>query len=444
MDRFEKCVEQAKSAKSSKISGEEAFILHTQEGFLIELTEAMAAKQNLEVDRKKFLQLMEGHKTISTSEGYMDSVMAEGPLDAIRKTSGGTEFLGYESTEADSEIVGIIAEKRLVEELTEVGHDSPVGVVLDRTPFYGESGGQVGDTGTLSGEGFEFQVLDTQKDGDLVLHVGHLKSGRLTLGAKVQAVVESARRAGIRRAHSATHLLHHALHQTVGEKATQRGSKVENDRLRFDFAHNRALTKEELERVEDIINGKIAEGSPISTAVMDLSDAKKLGAMALFGEKYGDRVRVVTMGEYSREFCGGTHLTNTGQVGLCKITSEEPVAKGVRRIEALTGTQALQKIRETEELLHELVLLLKTPQPQDLPRRIEALQSELKDAKRDLAQQNLESISGQVDDLIAAAETVNGVRNHHARGPRSHAGNAPRFRRPTPHQRRPRRDFVGL
>ena len=159
----------------------------------------------------------------------------------FRKTSGGTEFLGYDVTEAEGEIVGIIAEKRLVEELTEVGRDSPVGVVLDRTPFYGEAGGQVGDVGTLSGEGFEFQVLDTQKENDLVLHIGHLKSGSLKLGAKVKAVVESDRRAGIRRAHSATHLLHHALHQVIGEKATQRGSKVENDRLRFDFAHNRAL-----------------------------------------------------------------------------------------------------------------------------------------------------------------------------------------------------------
>jgi alanyl-tRNA synthetase len=271
--------------------------------------------------------------------------MAEGPLDAIRKTSGGTEFLGYDVTEAEGEIVGIIAEKRLVEELTEVGHDSPVGVVLDRTPFYGESGGQVGDVGTITGPGFEFQVFDTKKDGELVLHIGHLKSGSLKLNVKVKAQVDADRRAGIRRAHSATHLLHHALHQTVGEKATQRGSKVENDRLRFDFAHNRALTRQELEQVEDIINSRIAEGTPIGTAVMDLNEAKKLGAMALFGEKYGDRVRVVTMGEYSREFCGGTHLTNTGQVGLCKIISEEPVAKGVRRIEALNGKQALSKIR---------------------------------------------------------------------------------------------------
>jgi alanyl-tRNA synthetase len=410
LDRFEKCVQQAKSSGKSVLSGEDAFTLHTQEGFLVELTEAMAAKQNLDVDRKRFEELMVEHGITSKPKSFVDSVMAEGPLDAIRKTIGGTEFLGYDVTEAEGEIVGIIAEKRLVEELTEVGHDSPVGVVLDRTPFYGESGGQVGDVGTITGPGFEFQVFDTKKDGELVLHIGHLKSGSLKLNVKVKAQVDADRRAGIRRAHSATHLLHHALHQTVGEKATQRGSKVENDRLRFDFAHNRALTRQELEQVEDIINTRIAEGTPIGTAVMDLNEAKKLGAMALFGEKYGDRVRVVTMGEYSREFCGGTHLANTGQVGLCKIISEEPVAKGVRRIEALTGKQALSKIRETEELLGELVLLLKTPQPQDLPRRIEALQNELKDAKRDLAQQNLASVSGEVDELIAAAEVVDGVK----------------------------------
>lgn len=418
LDRFEKCVEQSKSSGTSTLSGEDAFTLHTQEGFLIELTEAMAAKRNLDVDRKRFEKLMIDHGITSKPKTFVDSVMAEGPLDAIRKTSGDTEFLGYETTESDGEIVGIIAEKTLVEELTEVGHKLPVGVVLDRTPFYGESGGQVGDIGKIIGDDFEFHVHNTKKDGELVLHIGHLKSGSLKLGAKVKAVVEFDRRGGIRRAHSATHLLHHALHQVVGEKATQRGSKVEDDRLRFDFAHNRALTKEEIEQVEDIINSRVAEGSPITTAVMDLDEAKKLGAMALFGEKYGDRVRVVTMGDYSNEFCGGTHLTNTGQVGLCKVISEEPVAKGVRRIEALTGRQALQKIRDTEELLQELVGLLKTPQPHDLPRRVETLQNELRDAKRELAKQTLNSVSGQVEELIEGAEVVEGVRiiTHIAQG----------------------------
>ncbi len=410
LNGFEKCVEKAKAAGSSVLSGEDAFTLHTQEGFLIELTEALAAKRNLEVDRKQFLKRMAEHESISKNTGLVDSVMAEGPLDAIRKTSGGTVFLGYETTESDAKIVGIIAEKRLVDELEEVGHDSAVGVVLNQTPFYGEAGGQVGDVGIITGDGFEFQVSDTQKDGELVIHLGHLKTGKLQLGASVQSVVVSDRRAGIRRAHSATHLLHHALHQTVGEKATQRGSKVENDSLRFDFAHNRALTKAEIEQVEDIINTRIAEGASITTAVMDLDEAKKLGAMALFGEKYPDRVRVVTMGDYSLEFCGGTHLSNTGQVGLCKIISEEPVAKGVRRIVALTGQQALQKIRQTEELLSELVILMKTPQPQDLPRRIETLQNELREAKRELAKQTLQSVSGQVEELIDAAEVVDGVK----------------------------------
>ena len=418
LDRFEKCIEKAKTSGSAKISGYDAFVLHTQDGFLIELTEAMAAKRNLEVDRKRFRELMDEHGETSKPPDWVGGVMAEGPLDAIRKTSGDTTFLGYDTTESDGKILGIIAEKQLVDELTEVGHDSLIGVVLDRTPFYGESGGQVGDTGTITGDGFEFQVIDTKKENELIVHAGHLKTGKLQLGANIKAKVDADRRAGIRRAHSATHLLHHALHKTVGEKATQRGSKVENDRLRFDFAHNRPLTKEELERVEDLINTRIAEGAPITTAVMGLDEAKKLGAMALFGEKYGDRVRVVTMGEYSREFCGGTHLTNTGQVGLCKIISEEPVAKGVRRIEALTGKQALQKIRETEELLQELVQILKTPQPQDLPRRAEALQNELREAKRELAKQNLQSVAGQVNELIENAEQVDGVRiiTHIAQG----------------------------
>lgn len=227
---------------------------------------------------------------------------------------------------------------------------------------------------------------------------------------KLEAGVDATRRAGIRRAHSATHLLHHALRKTLGDQATQRGSKVEEDAFRFDFAHKRALTPEEILKVEDEINARIAEGASVGTQVMNLADAKKLGAMALFGEKYPDRVRVVSMGDYSIEFCGGTHLTNTGQVGLCKIQSDDAVAKGVRRISALTGPKALDRIRHTEDLLKELVGILKTPQPEDLPRRVQVLQEELRDAKQELAKYTKESVAGVVDELLAKAEDVAGVK----------------------------------
>jgi alanyl-tRNA synthetase len=406
--KFERLVEQARKAGRSVVSGEGAFDLHQTDGFFIELTEALAARHNLTVDRQRFAELMAEHERKS-GRVTIDAVMAEGPLDAIRKTHGGTEFLGYETTEAEGEVVGIIAARQLVDRLDEIGHDAPVAVVLDRSPFYGEAGGQVGDTGRLTGEGCDFRVLDTQRDGQLILHIGHLERGTLEIGTRVRASVDAVRRAGIRRAHSATHLLHYALHRVVSDKAMQRGSKVEDDGLRFDFAHNRALSAEEVRRVEDVINERIAAGAPVATAVMNLDDARQAGAIALFGEKYPDRVRVVSMGDFSKEFCGGTHLTNTGQVGLCKITSEEPVAKGVRRITALTGQKALERLRQTEDLLKELQALLKTPQPADLPQRVAALQDELRDAKRELAKQTSRSVADVVDDLVASAENVDGV-----------------------------------
>jgi len=440
--KFEKCVEAAKSSGDSVISGDVAFDLHQTDGFLIEISEALAARKNLQVDRKRFDERMRDHEARSRTTTF-DGVMAEGPLDAIRKSSGGTEFLGYETTEAEAEIIGIIAEKQLVDQLEEVGHDDPVVVLLDRSPFYGEAGGQVGDVGVLTSKPAAsaprdttaasaprdttaasaardvadqpgkadvlFEVQDTQRDGDLLLHFGHLKRGQLAVGQTVTAKVAADRRAGIRRAHSATHILHHALRQTLGENATQRGSKVEDDALRFDFAHGKQISSEELTRIEDEINTRIAQGAEVTTEMMELDEARKAGALALFGEKYPDRVRVVRMGDFSTELCGGTHLANTGQVGLCKIVKEELIASGVRRVTALTGPKALQRIRETEDILKELTAQLKTPQPEDLPKRVAALTEELRETKKQLQKQTTQSVSGAVDDLIAGAEQVNGV-----------------------------------
>jgi len=410
LHKFDECVRRAAAAGSSVISGDDAFDLHQTDGFLIELTEAMAARKNLRVDRQRYDALMQQHRKGSGAGAFLDTVMAEGPLDALRKTSGRTEFLGYETTSATARVVGIIAEKQLVDQLTEVGHASTVGIVLDRTPFYGEAGGQVGDVGLLIGEECRFNVQDTQRDGELLIHIGHLEQGPLQIGDGVKAVVDVERRAAIRRAHSATHLLHHALRQTLGEGATQRGSKVEADALRFDFAHRRALTPEEIGQIEDEVNARIAEGASISTQMMDLKEAKATGAMALFGEKYPDRARVVRMGDFSVELCGGTHLSNTGQIGLCRIVSEEPVAKGVRRISALTGRAALQRIRETESLVHKLSAILRVPPSEEILRRVEALQDELRQTKRELVVQSRRSVAGTVDELLASAEDVAGTK----------------------------------
>lgn len=409
IQKFRRMVDQAKSRNQAVLSGEEAFDLHQTDGFLIELTQALADSEGMKVDRDRFNACMEEHKKKSGSGAFADSVMSEGPLDALRK-KGGTQFVGYETTSAEGEVVGIIAGKQLVAKYDRLGGSQPIGVVLNRTPFYGEAGGQVGDTGRLVGDGCEFVVEDTQRNGELIVHIGKLASGSLHVGAKLHAHVDAIRREGLRRAHSATHLLHHALRKHLGDAATQRGSKVEPDQLRFDYAHPKPVTDEELLKIEDEVNARIAEGAPVSTALMPIGEAKKLGAMALFGEKYPDNVRVVTMGNFSRELCGGTHLNNTGQVGLCRIVKDELIAAGVRRITCLTGPKALQRIRETEALVEQLAQLLKASQPEELPRKIQVLQEELRDARHELSKFTAQSLASTAAKVVAAAETVNGVK----------------------------------
>jgi alanyl-tRNA synthetase len=404
IQKFRKMVDQARARKQSVLSGDEAFDLHQTDGFLIELTESLAEAEGLKVDRQRFNACMEEHKKTSGRGAFADAVMAEGPLDVLRK-QGGTEFLGYETTAASATVLGIISDKKLVDEFDRAGH-AAIGIVLDRTPFYGESGGQVGDTGRLLADGMEFQVQDTQKNGELLVHIGRLVRGRLHVCQAIRAEVDATRREGIRRAHSATHLLHHALRKVLGENATQRGSKVEQDQLRFDFAHPSAVTDAELVQIEDEINARIATGAPVSTAVLPIAEARKLGAMALFGEKYPDHVRVVTMGDFSRELCGGTHLSNTGQVGLCRIVKEELIAAGIRRVTCLTGPKALARIRETEALVEQASALLKASQPDELPRKIQQLQDELRQTKQELSKFTAQSLSATAAKLVAQAESI--------------------------------------
>ncbi len=407
MPRFEKLAQRAKS--TGIISGEDAFDLHQTYGFLIELTDTLATENNLKVDHEGYNKARKRHEATSGSGAFANSVMSAGPIDSL-KGQGGTKFLGYDSLTAECQVTGIISNNELVKEFSAAGHETPIGLALDRSPFYAESGGQTGDIGSLIGNGVEFVVADTQKDGDLWIHVGHLIKGKLTVGQALTANIDNGRRSGIRRAHSATHILHHALHCTVGKNATQRGSKVENDALRFDFAHNQALTPDELRQVEDIINECIAKGATITTELLPIEAARKKGAMALFGEKYPDEVRVVSMGDFSVELCGGTHLSNTGQVGLCRITSEEPIAKGVRRITAITGAKAVQKGRDTDELVAQLQRLLKAPQATELISRIEALQHEVKTLSKQIAEFTSANVADAIGGLVAQAETLGGVK----------------------------------
>jgi alanyl-tRNA synthetase len=406
--RFDEFAVRAKSDNGT-IGGKDAFTLHTEDGFLIELTEAIAADRGFKVDRTKFDALMDDHAVISRG-GREVSVMAAGPLDLIRKQHGDTDFLGYNALVTEATIVGLIVDKDSVDSIP-AGTAGPVGIVLDKTPFYGESGGQVGDIGRLTGNGTDVTITDCQKHNQtLFVLEGRLAAGSLAIGGIVNAEVDNTRRSAIRRSHSATHILHHALHQTIGDKATQRGSRVEDDALRFDFAHKQAMTPEEVRQVEDIVNTQIASGSNVDTELLAIDEARSRGAMALFGEKYPDEVRVVTMGDFSVELCGGTHVTNTGQIGLCRIVSEEPVAKGVRRITAVTGRRALEKGREADELLLHLQRLLKANQSADLPARVEALQEQLKDLKEQLADLSSASVSEGLDALVADAEEIDSVK----------------------------------
>jgi alanyl-tRNA synthetase len=403
LSKFNKLVD--KAGTGGVLAGHAVFDLHQTDGFVLDLTTALAVDRGLTIDMDGYRIAEEEHRQKSGTGSW--GVMAAGPLDAIRQKCGDTEFLAYESTEAEATVAGIVVDGVAVDSVK----DGPalIDVVLDRSPFYGESGGQVGDTGWVSGSGADFEVMDAQKHAGLVVHRGKLNAGTLKVGQSVTAEVTLDRRAGIQRAHSATHLLHHALHTVLGDHAVQRGSKVEDDILRFDFSHGAAVTSEELLKIEDIINERISEGAAVEINFMSKEEAQAGGAMALFGEKYPDRVRVVTMGDYSKELCGGTHLTNTGQVGFCRIASEENVAAGVRRIVATTGREALKRVRETDALLKEIAVSLKT-QPQELPRRIQQLQDEMRDARKELAKQASQSISGSVDELIAKAEDVGGVK----------------------------------
>jgi alanyl-tRNA synthetase len=403
----------AKLGSGGTVGGEDAFDLHATYGFPIELTESLAREQGLSVDRDRFNECWAQHRAVSGSNFFSGDVMALGATGRIKWMEGGrevsrTEFLGYETTAAQGIVRGIVVGKELAES-AQAGPGGRVAVVLDRTPFYAEAGGQVGDIGELKGDGFTVTVLDTKKEGNFILHLGDVVTGTMRLGDTVSATVDAERRAGIRRAHTATHLLHYALHEALGKHATQAGSKVDRDYLRFDFAHGQAVSREELDEIEEEINRRVIEAAPVTWTTMPIEDAKKLGAMALFGEKYGDVVRVVMAGDYSRELCGGTHLDNTGQIGLVKITGEESVAAGTRRIIALTGPAARRQIREQEDTLRELSQVLKAPQA-ELARRTAALIEEIRSLKKQLTQRRTESAGTSLDELVASATEVAGIK----------------------------------
>jgi len=387
------------------VAGEEAADMYTTHGIPPELFETLAAEHNFTFDWQGYRDAMEKHGRDSGG-GAKQELFKSSPLDALKKAMHGTEFLGYESLETKVRVVGIIAADKLCDLVDEVGHAQPITVVLDKTPFYGESGGQVGDTGELVGDSVRFEVTDTQRDGSFVLHIGHLRSGVIRQGATLTAKVNVARRAGIVRAHSATHLLHYALRKHLGDHAQQHGSKVDRDQLRFDFANQKSLSRDDLKTIETEVNALVASAEPVRWHSMPIGEARQLGAMMLFGEKYPDVVRVVSMGDFSKELCGGTHLSNTGQTGLFKIVGEESVASGVRRITALTGPAALDRVREQEATLLEVASLLKA-QPAEVATRVAALVKEVRELKKQTAR-GPAGAEISVEELLEGAEDVAG------------------------------------
>ncbi len=364
------------------VDGEDAAELYTTYGIPPELVESLAAERNFTFDTKGFRRAMDQHGIDSRKTQI--ELFKTGPIEALKKVLHSTPFDGYSTEEADAEIKGIIAQDQLCDKVNEVGHEQPVRVVLDRTPFYAESGGQVGDSGDLIGEDFAFRVSDTQKDGDLIVHIGHLVSGEMRAGATVRARVDSNRRRAIRRAHSATHILHYALQKHVGRHAQQQGSKVDGDWLRFDFTNMTPVNDDDLLRIEQDIQQQVAAAEPVVWDYVPLAEAREKGAMMLFGEKYPDPVRLVSMGEFSRELCGGIHVENTQEVGDFEILSEESVSAGSRRIVALTGERARENFEKMDATLRETADLLQVD-PGGVVAKTRLLTRTLRDLRKQLA-----------------------------------------------------------
>jgi len=414
LTRINKLFDEIQSSGGGLVGGEDAAELYTTYGFPPELLETLAAERNCAFDWDGFRDAMEAHGKKSGA-GTRGEVFASGPLDALKKAMHGSEFLGYESVKVSGKLIGIIAQNRLCESLTDsdaiptpMEHkpDQLITLILDKTCFYGESGGQVGDTGWIEGPNGKFEVFNTQREGDFFLHCGVLREGSIDLGQEVNAHVDECRRQAIRRAHTATHLVHAALQHFLGSHAVQQGSKVDADLLRFDFSHASPVGNETLQDIEAMVNEGTSEAVAVSANLLPLEEARHAGAMMLFGEKYPDVVRMVSIDGISKELCGGTHVDNTGEIGLVKIIHEESVSAGTRRVVAITGRRALERFQQAEATLTDLANTLKVPAP-DLPSRLNSLTKELKALKRQAAT-NKPDIS--IDELLNSAEEVDGVR----------------------------------
>lgn len=409
LQRLEDHISAAEASPGKRLDGEAAFTLYDTYGFPLELTREIAAEKGISVDEEGFAAAMEEQRRRAKEASDFGSVMAAGSgsvLVELEKTVEPTEFVGYETTESSAVVLAILKGGELASSAEE-GDD--VEIVLDRTPFYAESGGQVGDTGEILSDGVSIAVRDTAKTSKFFFHRGKVAKGSVSVGDTVRAVVDAQRRMAIARNHTATHLLHAALHKVLGEHALQKGSVVEPDRLRFDFSHFQAVTPEELRAIEDEVNSMILRDVASETVVTGLKEARKMGATALFGEKYGEQVRVVKMGPESVELCGGTHLCNTGKIGLFKLVSESSIGAGLRRVEAVTGEAALRYVHELEDRIGAVSEALGAP-VSEVVSAAERTASALRDAQKEIERIKSRSAAQNAEELANAAQEANGVK----------------------------------
>ncbi|HAK7660173.1 TPA: alanine--tRNA ligase [Salmonella enterica] len=393
--------EELAKLQGDTLDGETAFRLYDTYGFPVDLTADVCRERNIKVDEAGFEAAMEEQRRRAREASGFGA-----DYNAMIRVDGASEFKGYEHLELNGKVTALFVDGKAVDAIN-AGQDAVV--VLDQTPFYAESGGQVGDKGELKGAGFAFAVSDTQKYGQAIGHIGKLSAGSLKIGDAVQADVDEARRARIRLNHSATHLMHAALRQVLGTHVAQKGSLVSDKVLRFDFSHNEAMKPSEIRQVEDLVNAQIRRNLPIETNIMDLDAAKAKGAMALFGEKYDERVRVLSMGDFSTELCGGTHASRTGDIGLFRIISESGTAAGIRRIEAVTGEGAMVTVHAQSDRLNDIAHLLKGDS-QNLGDKVRAVLERTRQLEKELQQLKDQAAAQESANLSSKAVDLNGVK----------------------------------
>ncbi|AKW14579.1 alanine--tRNA ligase [Salmonella enterica] len=393
--------EELAKLQGDTLDGETAFRLYDTYGFPVDLTADVCRERNIKVDEAGFEAAMEEQRRRAREASGFGA-----DYNAMIRVDSASEFKGYDHLELNGKVTALFVDGKAVEVIN-AGQEAVV--VLDQTPFYAESGGQVGDKGELKGAGFTFAVDDTQKYGQAIGHIGKLSAGALKVGDAVQADVDEARRARIRLNHSATHLMHAALRQVLGTHVAQKGSLVSDKVLRFDFSHNEAMKPSEIRQVEDLVNAQIRRNLPIETNIMDLDAAKAKGAMALFGEKYDERVRVLSMGDFSTELCGGTHASRTGDIGLFRIISESGTAAGIRRIEAVTGEGAMATVHAQSDRLNDIAHLLKGDS-QNLGDKVRAVLERTRQLEKELQQLKDQAAAQESANLSSKAVDLNGVK----------------------------------